>query len=209
MNENLINREQLSALVDGQLQGDEWLQALQCAEQGEGRAIWHAYHVVGDVLRAPGLAQGAVSSSAFLARFQERLAQEPVPAARLPEPPVALAPPLHTRRPQAANAAVFRWKMLAGLASLAVVASVGWNSLDRLQSTSAHPGTQLAAAAPAAHQGPVIASSTALPSSVPPLMLRDPRLDELLAAHKQFGGTAALQMPAGFLRNATFEAPAR
>ena len=40
-------------------------------------------------------------------------------------------------------------------------------------------------------------------------MLRDARLDELLAAHKQFGGISALQMPAGFLRNATFENPAR
>ena len=41
------------------------------------------------------------------------------------------------------------------------------------------------------------------------VMIRDPRLDELLAAHRQTGGTTALQMPAGFLRNATFEAPAR
>jgi len=42
-----------------------------------------------------------------------------------------------------------------------------------------------------------------------PVMLRDPRLDELLQAHKQFGSTSALQMPAGFLRNATFEEPSR
>ena len=41
------------------------------------------------------------------------------------------------------------------------------------------------------------------------VMIRDPRLDELLAAHKQFGSTSALQMPAGFLRNATFESPGR
>jgi sigma-E factor negative regulatory protein RseA len=41
------------------------------------------------------------------------------------------------------------------------------------------------------------------------VMIRDPRLDELLAAHKQFGSTSALQMPAGFLRNATFETPDR
>jgi sigma-E factor negative regulatory protein RseA len=34
-------------------------------------------------------------------------------------------------------------------------------------------------------------------------------LDQLLAAHQQFGGTSALQMPAGFVRNATFERPAR
>ncbi|OYU41868.1 MAG: anti-anti-sigma factor, partial [Burkholderiales bacterium PBB4] len=43
----------------------------------------------------------------------------------------------------------------------------------------------------------------------PQVMIRDPHLAALLAAHKQFGGTSALQMPAGFLRNATFEGPAR
>jgi sigma-E factor negative regulatory protein RseA len=32
-------------------------------------------------------------------------------------------------------------------------------------------------------------------------MIRDPRLDELLAAHKQFGGVSALQQPAGSLRS--------
>ena len=41
------------------------------------------------------------------------------------------------------------------------------------------------------------------------LMIRDPHLDELLAAHRQFGGTSALQAPAGFLRNAAFEGPGR
>jgi sigma-E factor negative regulatory protein RseA len=40
-------------------------------------------------------------------------------------------------------------------------------------------------------------------------MLRDARLDALMAAHKQFGGTSALQMPAGFISNATYETPAR
>jgi sigma-E factor negative regulatory protein RseA len=39
------------------------------------------------------------------------------------------------------------------------------------------------------------------------VMLRDPRLDELLEAHQQMSGSS--QMPSGFLRNATFEAPAR
>ena len=199
MNEELKNRELLSALMDGQLQGKEWLQALQSAEQDEGRAIWQAYHVVGDVLRSPELAAGALSSSAFLAHFNERLAREPAPIAipQLPEATVQLAAPAGQGLPQAANAAVFRWKMLAGIASLAVVASVGWNSWDKLQPGVSPAGTQLAVAAPTA------------PAVLPPVMLRDPRLDELLAAHRQFGGTSALQMPAGFLRNATFEAPAR
>ena len=37
-----------------------------------------------------------------------------------------------------------------------------------------------------------------------PVMLRDPRLDELVAAHRHYHGANNLQMPAGFLRNATF-----
>ena len=37
----------------------------------------------------------------------------------------------------------------------------------------------------------------------------DPQLDALLAAHKQLGGGSALPMPAGFLRNATFEGSGR
>ncbi|MOA28872.1 hypothetical protein D3C78_1498490 [compost metagenome] len=41
-----------------------------------------------------------------------------------------------------------------------------------------------------------------------PVMLRDPRLDELLAAQRQYSSAAALQMPANFLRNANFSAPA-
>ena len=34
-------------------------------------------------------------------------------------------------------------------------------------------------------------------------------IDALLAAHQQLGGHSAWQMPSGFLRNATFERPAR
>jgi sigma-E factor negative regulatory protein RseA len=40
-------------------------------------------------------------------------------------------------------------------------------------------------------------------------MIRDPQLDRLLAAHRQFGGATALQTSSGFLRSATFEGPAR
>jgi sigma-E factor negative regulatory protein RseA len=38
-----------------------------------------------------------------------------------------------------------------------------------------------------------------------PVMLRDPRLDELLAEHRQAVGVTALGGSTGFLRNATFE----
>jgi sigma-E factor negative regulatory protein RseA len=37
-------------------------------------------------------------------------------------------------------------------------------------------------------------------------VLRDARLEQLLSEHRQFGGMSALQAPAGFLRNATYDA---
>lgn len=206
MNENLSQREQLSALVDGQLDGEEWAQAMEFASEEEGRSSWHLYHLVGDVLRSPELAHHAADNGEFLQRLQQRLATEPLVGRPLQESlqtaVVPLAPSL-----QAANSPVFHWKMLAGFASLAVVAVVGWNSWDSLQSAPAG-GAQLAAVSnPAPVQAP---SALALAdNSAAQVMIRDPRLDELLAAHKQFGSTSALQMPAGFLRNATFEAPSR
>ena len=39
----------------------------------------------------------------------------------------------------------------------------------------------------------------------PAVLIRDPRLDAYLAAHQQFGGSSALGVPSGFLRNATHE----
>ena len=201
MNENLKQREQLSALVDGDLKGDEFSLALEFAQQQEGRETWHLYHLVGDVLRSPELA-GGTESRDFLSRLRQNLAEEPMPLLTLPDPlqPIVLPP---AQAAQAANASVFRWKMVAGFASLAVVAAVGWNSWGDLQS-NAPVAAQLAVAVPASPE--VLAVND---GAAPPVMIRDPRLDELLAAHKQFGSPSALQMPAGFLRNATFEAPPR
>ena len=40
-------------------------------------------------------------------------------------------------------------------------------------------------------------------------LIRDARLDQYLAAHKQFGGSSALGVPSGFLRSATYDASER
>lgn len=199
MNENMQQREHVSALMDGALESDALAIAMDFAQQSEGREAWHVYHLVGDVLRSPELAAGA-DSQAFLSRLQQRLAAEPLPALpvtldlqNVAEAPVA-----------AANASVFRWKMAAGFASLAVVAAVGWNSWGSLQGSGSGTAQLAVAAPPAAAEVQVAADQSA-----PAVMIRDPRLDELLAAHRQFGNTSALQMPAGFLRNATFDAPPR
>lgn len=204
MTNDVNDREMLSALADGQLQGDAFEAALAYSA-GEGHATLQLYHLVGDVLRSSELARPA--NSAFMSRLRDQLAQEPLRSL-----PAQLQIPVHTEvvapvRQEAANASVFRWKMVAGVASLAAVAAIGWTSLSSLQDGGA-VGSQMAIAPVGAgsQAAPVVAVADADGQQV---MIRDPRLDELLAAHKQFGSTSALQMPAGFLRNATFETPGR
>lgn len=211
MNTDLMERERLSALADGQLQGEELAQALQFAAQEDGQSTWQLYHLVGDVLRSPELALHQQGNRAMVMRVREQLAHEPMHG-RLPETTSMVAQIARPEAAVAANASVFRWKMAAGLASLAAVAAIGWSSFAGLQGAGVS-GAQLAAAPASA---PVSASAPAAQPVAPPVvalsgndgqevMMRDPRLDDLLAAHKQFENTTALQMPAGFLRNATFE----
>ena len=71
--------QRLSALVDGELDPEAVRAA--CAdwhEGGEVRVNWHAYHLIGDVLRSDDLARSADADSAFLACLRERMAREPV-----------------------------------------------------------------------------------------------------------------------------------
>ena len=209
MNEELTQREQLSALVDGELHGEEWQKAMALVGEDSAQSTWAAYHLVGDVLRSPDLARHGRND--LLAAVRAQLAQE----APRPSQAPAVTQVVPAEADHAANSSVFRWKMVAGLASLAAVSAIGWSSVSALRGSEG--GAQLAAAptAPAA-TAPLVAvavpEGTAVANAAQQgqaVMLRDPRLDELLAAHRQFGGASALQMPAGFLRNATFDAPAR
>lgn len=196
--------EMISALADGQLRGEALERVIETvATDDQARNAWHTYHLIGDVLRSGSLPTGT-APAAFLAGFQVRLEREQArdrvadfAASTPPTIPVEATQVVHAST-EAANDGSFRWKMVAGVASLAAVAAIGWTAMTdstRLQQA------QLASAAP---QGAGAAVER------PPIMIRDPRLDEMLAAHRQLGGGAsALQTPAGFLRNATFEGPAR
>jgi len=182
------NQELISALADGQLRGEAFAQGVQaaCADPA-ARQAWYAYHVVGEVLRTGRAATGTPPEQ-FLARLQQRLKDErPVGS---PVPPATAA----VRVPQPA-ANDWMWKLAAGVASFAAVAAVGWNVWG--VGTVAQP--QLAAARAAS--APAVAKAEAA------TMVRDSRLDQLLAAHRQLAGASALQ--ASFLRNATFPGPGR
>lgn len=179
----------VSALVDGELSGASLRRALRLLETSEAaRAHWHACQVAGDVLRAPGLAAYAATDAAFVARLRERL-HRPPPAVPLP----VQAPP--SRAMAAANDAGRPWKLAAGFASLAALAVLVWQLI----------GTGDQPASPQLAQREQAGASVGLAEADATGMLRDPRLDQLLAAHRQTGAASALQMPAGFLRNATYE----
>ena len=209
MNHMKTAREQVSALADGHLPDDEFAQAVgQICADDELRATWQTYHLVGDVLRS-GAHSACSDSSAFLSRFQQRLAAEP----SVPKVPFEQ---VHVpRRIEAANEPVFRWKLVAGAASLAAAAAIGWNWVGNgphsagaqlAQQSSSSP--VVAVANPPRQAAPSLAPTRVLiGNGNPQVMLRDPRLDQLLEAHRQAGG--ASQMPSGFLRNATFEGQSR
>lgn len=190
---NSVAADSMSALADGELRGEAFAQALAACERDPALlARWDDYHLIGDVMRSPDLL-ATRTLSPFFTRLQSRLAQETIqPVAQtdaLPPPSTSLLAVTQV----AANDSVFRWKMLAGVASMAAIAVMIWTVAVPTPST----GSQLALN-PASTDALLVAS----PQGV---IVRDARLDELLAAHKQVGGSSALQMPSGFLRNATFE----
>jgi len=204
--------ELISALADGQLAGDDLAAALEACQQGDSALVsWNTYHLIGDVLRSPEPVVQAVDLT-FLERLNLRLAQEApwVSATHVTHEPLAAVEPdsaaqagakpvndlIHHRGP-ASNDSNFRWKLLAGFASLAAVFAIAWNASGLLAPASVPPPLAQVSSGPqqvlvASPQGP---------------MVRDARLEELLAAHRQLGGASALPAPSDFLRNATFETP--
>ena len=190
---NVVVDDRISALADGELRGEAFAQTLAaCQNAPTLLASWHTYHHIGDVLRSPDLL-AARSASPLLTRLQSRLAQETIqPLAQTDDlQPTPIFQPAVTQ--VAANDSVFQWKLLAGMASMAAVAVMVWTVAVPMSST----GSQLA-------KSPTPTDSV-LVASPQGVIVRDARLEELLAAHKQVGGNSALQMPSGFLRNATFE----
>jgi sigma-E factor negative regulatory protein RseA len=211
----------ICALFDGELSDAElgsWLS--REPELSNAAAQGQLYQLIGDSLRGQWSALGATSAAAFLTGVQGRLRSEQ-PAQRLPVASIQQTKTvevLQVRAP-AANDAVFRWKLVAGLASLAAVMAVSWSVLDTAPAgtgmESAAPQLALSLPAqPGATPSRVVAAVS--PDTAPlavntreGVLIRDAALEALMAEHRQHGGVSALQMPAGFLRNATYDPEAR
>lgn len=108
-------KENVSALMDGELDERELAEALRALHQSEDAVgAWRDYHLISDTLQ-----DTAPLSAGFSARFAARLSAEPT----------VLAP----RRP-ARVAERQRWMALSAAASFAAVALVGWLAFAPQQS---------------------------------------------------------------------------
>ena len=213
--------ERLSALADGEL--DESFVAGGCADwrsDAQARATWHAYHLIGDVLRSTDLATDTANDAAFLQALRGRLANEPVVLAPTNPPPLTVGDGLAS--PEAGRRGV-RWGWIAPSAVAAgFVAVAGVVFVTRsadAPANSAVAAVSIPRATAATGGVPMAVASSLTASAVgaadPQALvasgdfIRDARLDRYLAAHKQFAGSSALGVPSGFLRNATVDATQR
>jgi len=203
------NAELVSALVDGQCQGEEWLRAVDHLEDApDARADWDTYHLVGEAMRSAATPLRA-HDPAFLQRLRHELTSNtPQLIAQDNLLKGAKAPSHH--QPLGANDA--HWRRVVGLASIVFLGVMVWQGYAWVASGSAAGAApQMAQITTMPASGPQSVTSVAASGEAlaQPVMIRDPQLDALLAAHRQFGGATALQTPSGFLRNATFNEGSR
>ena len=200
----MAQREHLSALVDGE--ADAASSRSSCGlwhASAEARGDWHAWQLIGDVLRSDELASDAAHDAAFLAAFRKRLAGEPV----------VLAPaPL-----QRTSGWASRWAVPSAVAA-GLLLTVGTFTMLRsgpadtgsVPSIARNGAADLALATPAAQTfGVREAGDVQAVTLSSQDMVRDPQLSRYLSAHKQFSGTSALGVPSVFLRSATLESSGR
>lgn len=200
--------ESLSVLVDARAEAAE-LDRLMADMDAEAAQTLQRYELIGDILRGGMPAERSCSDPQhFLERVRAGMAQEPVVVRPqlAPQPSMVDLP----TRPTAANDGVFRWKLVAGFASLAAVMAVSWNLLG----TTAPAGPQgtvapLLVQAPAGNAADTDPPEAVLVMTPQGAVVRDPQLEQLLNEHRQFGGMTALQAPTGFLRNATYDREGR
>jgi sigma-E factor negative regulatory protein RseA len=168
--------ERLSAFVDGELFGEEHLNLDQFLSEldGQDRAAWSSYHLIGDALRSDDLAVSAAASSAFQGGF----------AARFESEPHLLAPAAQsvTRRLLA-----LRRRVVPAFAVAAAAATLTWIVVPQLQGV---PGVAQVASVPS-HADAMKVAMASVPSATMPVaqdanIIRDANLDQYLEAHQQF-----------------------
>ena len=174
-------RQALSSLMDGDLPAGELAAVIaRFRDDGELRADWHAYHLIGDVLRSDELAAAPARDACFLQALRHRLDQAPQRADTLPL--VAAAPPVPTPGTPA-SATPTPVPALPGRRRLA-----GW----LIAPAAVAAGFVVVAGVLVVNKtlvSPPVAADTVMAQRTPAagVLVRDARLDRYLAAHRNLG----------------------
>lgn len=166
-------RQALSSLMDGDLPAGELAGVIaRFRDDGERRADWHVYHLIGDVLRSEELAAAPARDACFLQALRHRLDQAPqrpetlpLMAAASPVPTPVPVPALPGRRRLAG------WLMAPAALAAGFVMVAGVLVVNKMLVSP--PG---AADAVMAQRAPAVG-----------VLVRDARLDRYLAAHRNLG----------------------
>ncbi len=174
---NQAARQWLSALMDGDAATAQ-VDAVFALWPGHSqvRERWHAYHLIGDVLRSNELASSAQRDEAFLLALRAKLKHEPVP--------VALQPiPVRQR---------MSWQMVSAAAAAGCIAVAGVVLLTRpggLPDAAQFVGPNLNRDA----QAEVTVANGKL--------IRDAQLDRYLAAHRRVSNGVSVVVPGAIVRS--------
>jgi sigma-E factor negative regulatory protein RseA len=180
----MVERERISALMDGELTDEEFAGRIQQFTSEEGAEDWRTYHLIGDVLRGD-LMFSSMSSSGLAERLGAALAAEPTILA-----PAAFRKP--TRGLQ-------RYAMAAA-ASVAGIAVVGWFTLVNQESGQVNMADGGAFSA-VSRQSAAGSSTSGQPAPRgASFAQRDAEVSELLRAHQEVSPTAAMHGVASYIR---------
>ena len=179
-------RQALSSLMDGDLPAGELAGVIArfCADDAL-RSDWHAYHLIGDVLRSDDLATAPARDTRFLQALRSRLEQEGAVAqqdaapwlATAPRPPMPMPVPVSASAFASVSAAPVRRRLSGWMAAPAAVAAGVVVVAAVLVANKALVSPPTAEA--------VFAQQMASPASG--VLVRDARLDRYLAAHRNLG----------------------
>jgi sigma-E factor negative regulatory protein RseA len=210
-------RRILSALADGDATDSEAVRIFQAwRDDSDTRASWHAYQLIGDVLRSEDLATEPAADASFLVALRARLADEPVvlaPQARIEAGAAAV--------PLAANATgasgrTRRWQGPVAMAAGFLVVIGGLNIVRPFSHGGAVPlaattasGPALASTTSVDNSGVVATSLPAAPRTPAQSKAAADQLAPYLAAHRQSAMSGPFQMPGSDLRNASLVQPAQ
>lgn len=195
--------EWLSSLADGEVSAEHVDRACRHWRSDEAlRRDWHAFHLIGDVLRSDDLCVAPGRDEQFLHALRERLSSEPVPLA-----PMSFAPEEVVQRPR-------RW--LTPAAVVAGFAVVGASVVALRPGASGPTGWSepIAVVQPAEREALHRVGSASAPAVPPPWaidgqLIRDARLDAYFDAHRGAAGPMPSAVPGGALRSVEILVPQR